>query len=63
MLPETWCVISDMGEFDAIFEESIDRKVCELFIEINQQYVKTPFQIKLKKDVRKYTKFPELDRI
>ena len=51
---DIWCVIRDMGDFDVIYEESTDKKICEMYIEIHQIYHDNPLEIKLKTDVRKW---------
>lgn len=54
MESDIWCTVLDMGGWDIIFEESSDRRVCELFIEINATLFDKPLEIKMKKDVKKY---------
>lgn len=56
MASELWCTILNMGEWDLIFEESLNRQVCEMFIEINGYLFDTPLEVKLKPDVRKVPK-------
>lgn len=56
MASELWCTILNMGEWDLIFEESLDKQACEMFIEINGYLFDKPLEVKLKSAVRKVPK-------